>query len=132
MGGRIIFPTSAYLSMALEAATQMAEIKGIDIKSIATFILEDVCVGDELNIPDDSNDFNCVGMELLFGLHPSKLNGSGYYESVYDFTVTSVEASSDSDIFTERAHGKVGFELQESGTSLIFPSLAIPLTDSRQ
>lgn len=77
--------------------------------------MENVHIGEPLILPDGGNELGSDGVEVLLGLHPCKLNDSSYYQFVYDFAVTSVQQIDGSDVFTERAHGKIGFELQSTG-----------------
>ena len=95
--------------MAIEAVTQMSELKGVDASQITKFNLQDVSLDAVLLVPESGS------VEVLFGLRPAKLNPKIYRESLYDFTVTSVVMINDSDVFTEHCHGRVGVEVKVIG-----------------
>ena len=104
-----MFPTAGYLCMAIEAATQMAEIRGTHASKIQRFALEDVHIEKALIIPDDHH-----GTEVLMNLRPSTSSNTGENRS-YEFIVTSVTPSGDADVFTQHASGKIGLDIDTDG-----------------
>lgn len=110
IGPDTVFPTTAYLCMIIEAMTQTIEINGIDISKITNFEMEQIQLKAALIVPTDSH-----GIEVLVSLRPTDLDDANHYDSLYDFSITSVTSSSNYDSFTEHAHGKIGFVLGSSG-----------------
>ena len=95
--------------MAIEAVAQTSELRDIHVSQISKFHLQDVYIDAALLVPESG------GIEVLFSLRPAKLNPKVYHESRYDFTVTSVMKTNESDVFTEHCHGQIGFEVSGSG-----------------
>lgn len=99
VGSDIVFPTTGFLCMAVEAATQIAELRGIDAGDVTAYDLENVILKSALVVPMDDD-----GVEVLVAFRPEKLDGLHF-----GFTVTSVTNSGGKDIFTEHVTGTVGF-----------------------
>lgn len=89
--------------MAIEAVAQASELKGIGASPICEFKLLDVYLDAALLVPESG------GVEVLFSLHPARLNTKSYHQNVYDFTVTSVVNMNGVDTFTKHCHGQAGF-----------------------
>lgn len=106
IGNDTIFPTSAYLSMGLEAAMQMAEIQDVNTTSITSFTFENVQIENALMIPEDD-----AGIEVLLNFYPVRPISKVENAPTWHFTVTSVESSGDRDVFTDHVHGVIGFSL---------------------
>jgi hypothetical protein len=98
----MVLPSAAYISMALEAATQCIEIDGKAPETIDSFEFRDVTLQNALLIPEDD-----AGIEILFTLRPAALNSTLRYESRYDFRLTSVANESGKDVFVEHCKGSV-------------------------
>ncbi|KAI1302455.1 hypothetical protein F5Y03DRAFT_407817 [Xylaria venustula] len=107
LGKEIVFPSTGYLSMVLEAATQVVEIEGLNASDIEYFDIRKVSLSKALIIPED--DF---GIETLFTLRPASLNTTSRHKWLFDFVLTSVPSDDGVDIFTEHCRGQVeiGFE----------------------
>lgn len=105
--------------MAVEAATQMAEVDQKDASMIQKYHLHNVHLGTALIVPENR------GTEVLFSLRHTKLNDKTYYSSTYDFTITSVASAGDKDIFTEHASGQISLSLDAKGRSLTFTIPAV-------
>lgn len=100
--------------MAVEAATQFSEIKGIAANSIFAFDFHNVNISTALIIPDNES-----GVEMLLGLHPTVLNNRAYYASRFEFQITSVSKVGDRDVFTEHVRGQVHLNLDNQGLFII-------------
>ncbi|KAM3080176.1 hypothetical protein ACMFMF_003585 [Clarireedia jacksonii] len=115
--------------MALEATLQMAELTGIPRSKITTLECQKVYITAALIIPDDSR-----GVEILFSLRRSRIDSHKFHQSLYEFTITSVTATKDGDIFTEHSHGLTGFYLQPKAfqaNAVVSSSSAKPILASR-
>lgn len=86
LGGEAVFPAAGYFSMAIEAITQMNEMRTnpVDIRS---YVLRDVSIKNALVTPDDDD-----GIEVLFNLRPSVYDESGDVGVWWDFNVSSVSS----------------------------------------
>ena len=107
-----VLPASTYFCTAIEAIAQISELKNIDMFRITSFDLQDVHLDAALLVPESG------GVEVLFNLRPAKRNSKTYYETLYDFTVTSVINTKGSDTFTEQCHGQVGLKFKTTGIFL--------------
>lgn len=91
--------------MAIESATQMAELTGLHASQIRRIVLADVHIPSALIVPDEDR-----GIEVLFNLHPTNLHSSRD-RFLYEFSITSVSRPSDQDIFTQHGRGTVGLDI---------------------
>lgn len=98
--------------MALEAATQVIEIDGIDSQNIRSYELRDIILHTALILPDNNH-----GVELLLALHQVSLSNNSYHKYLYTFIVTSVTMSNNDEHFIEHARGHVGVNFEDSGKS---------------
>ncbi|KAI1356404.1 hypothetical protein F5Y01DRAFT_309815 [Xylaria sp. FL0043] len=107
LGKEVVFPSTGYLSMVLEAATQVAETEGLSASDIEYFDIRNVSLSKALIVPED--DF---GIETLFTLRPASLNTISRHKWLFDFVLTTVSSDDGVDIFTEHCRGQVevGYE----------------------
>ncbi|KAI1419983.1 hypothetical protein F5Y12DRAFT_720070 [Xylaria sp. FL1777] len=107
LGNDVVFPSTGYLSMALEAATQVVETEGGNALNIKYFEIRNFSLLKALIVPED--DF---GIETLFSLRPASLNAHSRHQWLFDFVLTTVSNVDGVDIFTEHCRGQVetGFE----------------------
>lgn len=110
VGQEVVFPSTGYLAMALEAATQMVEIsldKSAD--SIESYEILDVNLQKALIVPSGEDDeHKRHGVETLFTLRKAPLNNNGDYSARYSFALTSVtNVDTDKDSFVEHCRGFV-------------------------
>ncbi|KAI1264396.1 hypothetical protein F5Y18DRAFT_390351 [Xylariaceae sp. FL1019] len=107
LGKDVVFPSTGYLSMAIEAATQVVEVEGLEVLSIEYFNIQKVNFAKALIIPE--GDF---GIETLFTLRPASLNSVARHKWLFDFMLTSVAKDHGKDVFIEHCRGQieVGFE----------------------
>ncbi|RMZ82570.1 hypothetical protein DV738_g1477, partial [Chaetothyriales sp. CBS 135597] len=128
IGPDIVFPTAAYLAMAVEAATQLAEISDIDVSSIRNYELRHIRLETALIIAETG------GTEILFSLRPTRLNKTKPSASIYDFTVTSVAQTDGRDIFVEHASGQIALTPKKGHEASLAPTLSEnkkPVSSSR-
>ncbi|KAI0401422.1 hypothetical protein F4802DRAFT_601014 [Xylaria palmicola] len=102
LGKEVVFPSTGYLSMVLEAATQFVEIEGLSASDIEYFDIRNVSLSKALIVPED--DF---GIETLFTLRPATLNAVARHRRLFDFVLTTVSNENGVDIFTEHCRGQV-------------------------
>ena len=95
--------------MVVEAATQMVELKQQAASTIRRYDVRNVQLGAALIIPQSK------GVEVLFSLRPTRLNPKAYYNSLYDFTITSVVRAGENDVFTEHASGQISLLFEALG-----------------
>ncbi|KAF5651820.1 polyketide synthase [Fusarium sp. NRRL 25303] len=83
LGGEAVFPAAGYLSMAMEAITQLNEMSEAPLE-IDSYIFRDISIQQALVTPDDDD-----GVETLFNMRPSRLSTD---ETVrwWDFNTSSV------------------------------------------
>ncbi|KAF2973192.1 hypothetical protein GQX73_g454 [Xylaria multiplex] len=107
IGKDIVFPSTGYLAMVLEAATQLVELDGRESSSVEYYDIRNVDLSKALIVPED--DF---GIETLLTLRPTSLNASSRHRWLLDFALTSVANEEGVDTFTEHCRGQVeiGFE----------------------
>nr|ART35008.1 polyketide synthase [Fusarium bulbicola] len=67
LGGEAVFPAAGYLSMAMEAITQLNEMSEAPLE-IDSYIFRDISIQQALVTPDDDE-----GIETLFNMRPSRL-----------------------------------------------------------
>ncbi|KAF5665736.1 polyketide synthase [Fusarium circinatum] len=67
LGGEAVFPAAGYLSMAMEAITQLNEMSQAPLE-IDSYIFRDISIQQALVTPDDDE-----GIETLFNMRPSRL-----------------------------------------------------------
>ncbi|KAI0817576.1 hypothetical protein GGR55DRAFT_673409 [Xylaria sp. FL0064] len=108
LGKEVVFPSTGYLSMVLEAATQVAETKGLSASDIEYFDIRNVSLSKALIVPED--DF---GIETLFTLRPASLNTISRHKWLFDFALTTVSSDDGVDIFTEHCRGQVEIGYEE-------------------
>ncbi|TVY61224.1 Reducing polyketide synthase DEP5 [Fusarium oxysporum f. sp. cubense] len=68
LGGEAVFPAAGYLSMAMEATTQLNEMSEAPLE-IDSYIFRDISIQQALVTPDDDE-----GIETLFNMRPSRLS----------------------------------------------------------
>ncbi|KAL7757381.1 hypothetical protein ACKLNR_011908 [Fusarium oxysporum f. sp. zingiberi] len=68
LGGEAVFPAAGYLSMAMEAITQLNEMSEAPLE-IDSYIFRDISIQQALVTPDDDD-----GIETLFNMRPSRLS----------------------------------------------------------
>ena len=84
LGGEAVFPAAGYFSMAMEALTQLNELRSTPA-TIEGYVLRDISIKNALVTPDDD-----AGVEVLLTMRPS-LHGEGEAESAWwDFNVSSI------------------------------------------
>ncbi|MCJ1424399.1 hypothetical protein MMC29_002287 [Sticta canariensis] len=110
--------------MALEAATQVIEIDGIDSQNIRSYELRDIILHTALIVPDNNR-----GVDLLLALHQVSLSNNSYHKYLYTFIVTSVTESNNGEYFIEHARGHVGVNFEDSGKSKTIKSDLVAKTN---
>ena len=113
----MVFPTTAYLSMIMEAATQTLEIKGVPSSKIASFTFKNVSLRKALIVPDGR------GVEVLVNFRSVDLLNDAGLDLAWDFAVTSVSSANDSDLFTQHVRGAICLKTDYPGMELCFPVL---------
>lgn len=86
LGGEAVFPTAGYLSMAMEAVTQINEISE-SLSDIESYVFRDIAIQQALVTPDDDN-----GIEVLLNMRPSLLSTDEADGHWWDFNVSSVSS----------------------------------------
>lgn len=114
----MVFPTTGYLSMVLEAMMQALEYRDMDVSSVKSFDFHDVHLKSALVIPDNSR-----GIEVITSLRPTDFDGNAYHPNCYDFSITSVTASGSQDSFTEHARGRLEFNFEATGMTDFYAML---------
>ncbi|KAI5786964.1 hypothetical protein DFH27DRAFT_518306 [Peziza echinospora] len=94
VGDAVIFPAAGYIAMAVEAATQVLEVRPsssppLEIKG---YCLRNVSVKTALRIPPSD-----PGVEMLFNMRPLAVNNSKTSQATFEFKVSSVLAGKWSD-----------------------------------
>ncbi|ORY63304.1 uncharacterized protein BCR38DRAFT_475285 [Pseudomassariella vexata] len=102
IGKDVVFPSTGYLSMVVEAATQVVEVEGLQASSIEFYDIRNVSLFRALMIPEDD-----MGIETLFTFRPSSLNSVSSHQWVFDFVLTSVANEEGQDTFVEHCRGQV-------------------------
>ena len=92
--------------MIIETATQASQLKGINAPPTSEPYLQNIHLDAALLLQESSR------VELLFSVHPAKLNPKIYRQNMYGFTVPSDINITESDTFPEycNGHTKVGNE----------------------
>ncbi|POS74346.1 polyketide synthase-5 [Diaporthe helianthi] len=121
IGKDIVFPSTGYLSMVLEAATQLVELEGLEAGSIECYDIQNVSLSRALMIPED--DF---GVETLLTLRPASINATSRHKWLFDFVLTSVATENDVDSFTENCRGQVQVDLEQYGTYVELQPMKCP------
>ncbi|KAF4494561.1 polyketide synthase [Fusarium agapanthi] len=83
LGGEAVFPAAGYLSMAMEAISQLNEMSEAPLE-IDSYIFRDISIQKALVIPDDDE-----GIETLFNMRPSRLSTDEAMRW-WDFNTSSV------------------------------------------
>lgn len=114
VGQEIVFPSTGYLAMAIEAATQAVEVNGGFEEEISSYEIQDVSLQKALVIPEEDG-----GIEILFTLRKASLNTNSDYESRFEFLLTSVDSVNGEDNFVENCRGTVHVNFKPDGKSSI-------------
>ncbi|KAL8783267.1 MAG: hypothetical protein Q9213_004743 [Squamulea squamosa] len=114
LGKEIVFPSTGYLAIALEAATQAIEVDGIREVDIQSYEFRDVHLQNALIVPEDD-----LGVEILFSMRPADLNSTTRYDTRYVFMLTSVVTGDEEDRFVDHCRGtiEVVMECHDNKTS---------------
>ncbi|PQE21953.1 polyketide synthase protein [Rutstroemia sp. NJR-2017a WRK4] len=112
VGVEIIFPSTGYLSMAIEAATQAVEVYGSLESDIQSYEIRDVSLQKALVIPEEDR-----GIEILFTLRKATLNTNSDYESRFNFVLTSVNNLNGEDSFVEHCRGTIDVNFTPDATT---------------
>ncbi|KAI4256798.1 MAG: hypothetical protein LQ352_001923 [Teloschistes flavicans] len=104
----IVFPSTGYLAIALEAATQAIELESRSLEDIQTFNFTDVSLQNALIVPEDD-----LGVETLFSMRPASLNNTTRHETRFDFILTSVTSKDNQDKFVDHCRGTVNVVLAQ-------------------
>ncbi|KAI1339726.1 hypothetical protein F5Y15DRAFT_423599 [Xylariaceae sp. FL0016] len=102
LGKEVVFPSTGYLSMVLEAATQVVEVEGLAATDIAHYDIRNVSLSKALIVPED--DF---GIETLFTLRPASLNVVTCHKWLFDFLLTTASVEDGVHIFSDHCRGQV-------------------------
>ncbi|CCF33226.1 hypothetical protein CH063_00138 [Colletotrichum higginsianum] len=86
LGGEAVFPAAGYLSMAMEAVTQINEMSESP-SDISSYVFRDVSIQQALVTPDDDN-----GIEVLLNMRPANLNADEGSKQWWDFNVSSISS----------------------------------------
>ncbi|KAF1841194.1 polyketide synthase [Cucurbitaria berberidis CBS 394.84] len=86
LGGEAVFPAAGYLSMAMEAVTQINEMAEKPSK-INSYVFRDIAIQQALVTPDDDN-----GIEVLLNMRPSCLGMDEGDKQWWEFNVSSVSS----------------------------------------
>ncbi|KAH7319610.1 putative polyketide synthase [Stachybotrys elegans] len=94
LGGESVFPAAGYVSMAIEAISQLNDLSDKPVK-IDNFVLRDVSIKKALVTPDNDD-----GIEVLLNMRPAVFeNASSSAPTWWDFSVSSIE-----DDLTKKEH----------------------------
>lgn len=107
-----MFPSTGYLSMVLEAATQVVETEGLDASNVEYYDIRNVSLSKALMVPED--DF---GVETLFALRPASLNAVSRHQWLFEFVLTTVANDEGVDTFVEHCRGQVEIGFENYGKS---------------
>ncbi|KAL9085918.1 MAG: hypothetical protein Q9165_007401 [Trypethelium subeluteriae] len=110
LGKEIVFPSTGYLCMTVEAATQVVEMKGYSATDVEYYDIRDVSLSKALIVPEDDR-----GIETLFTLRPASLNTVFRHQWIFEFVLTSVSTEEGQDTFSEHCRGliEISFEQHE-------------------
>ncbi|KAI1175676.1 hypothetical protein F4777DRAFT_598427 [Nemania sp. FL0916] len=110
LGNDIVFPSTGYLCIVLEAATQIVETEGRQDVDVEFFDIRDVSLSKALIVPEDDH-----GIEILFSMRPAPLNSVSRHQSLFEFVLTSVSTEEGRDTFSEHCRGlvEINFEHHE-------------------
>ncbi|KAK2612303.1 Reducing polyketide synthase dep5 [Conoideocrella luteorostrata] len=86
LGGEAVFPAAGYLSMAMEAATQLNEMAETPCE-IDSYVFREVSIQQALVTPDDDD-----GIEILFNMRPSRPGTDDASTQWWDFNASSVSS----------------------------------------
>lgn len=109
----MVFPSTGYLSMVFEAATQIVETQGLEASTVECYDIRNVSLSRALMVPED--DF---GIETLLTLRRTSLNATSRHQWLFDFVLTSVANEEGVDTFTEHCRGQVAIDFEEYGKHL--------------
>ncbi|EXF75878.1 hypothetical protein CFIO01_00363 [Colletotrichum fioriniae PJ7] len=84
LGGEAVFPAAGYLSMAMEAVSQINETSDSPV-IIDSYVFRDVAIQQALVTPDDDS-----GIEVLLNMRSSNLGNGEASKRWWDFNVSSV------------------------------------------
>ena len=87
--GRVVYPASGYICMALEAVRQRAHSRGETDKNVL-YVLRDINITRALLVPDDAQ-----GVETIFSLRPYPQTARGSSAIWNEFRVFSVSGNND-------------------------------------
>ncbi|KAF2181508.1 hypothetical protein K469DRAFT_589235 [Zopfia rhizophila CBS 207.26] len=102
LGKDVVFPSTGYLSMVLEAAIQVVENEGYKASDVECIEVKDVSLSKALIVPEDDH-----GIETLFSLRPASLNSVSRHQWLFEFILTSVSTEDGQDTFSEHCRGLV-------------------------
>ncbi|PYH40874.1 type I polyketide synthase, partial [Aspergillus saccharolyticus JOP 1030-1] len=106
----IVFPTTGYIGMTIEALMQMGELRKLD-QMVACYEIHEFQIETALVLPAEAD----VGVELLFNLRPISSHLAGEDDGLtYSFTITSVLPSEKEDVFTRHVHGQATIVLDKT------------------
>ncbi|KAJ4413900.1 Type I Iterative PKS [Gnomoniopsis sp. IMI 355080] len=108
VGKDVVFPSTGYLSIVLEAATQVVETQGLQSGAVECYDIRNVSLSKALMVPED--DF---GIETLLTLRRTSLNATSRHQWLFDFVLTSVASEEGVDTFTEHCCGQVAVEFDK-------------------
>ncbi|KAH8165552.1 hypothetical protein CIB48_g2685 [Xylaria polymorpha] len=106
LGNDVVFPSTGYLCIVLEAATQIVETEGRQATDIEYYDIRDVSLSKALIIPDDDH-----GIEILFSMRPAPLNSVSRHQWLFEFVLTSVSTIEGHDTFTEHCRDFPGSQV---------------------
>lgn len=88
---QVVFPAAAYLAVAIEALSQIADIKEElqEGRRDVGFELRNVNISTALNIPDE-NDASGKDLELHTTMSPRKISGASVSTDWHDFSISSL------------------------------------------
>lgn len=113
-----MFPSTGYLAVALEAATQAIEVEGGRASDIQSYEFRDVSLQNALIVPEDD-----LGVETLFNMRLATLNNATRHKARFEFLLTSVMTENDEDKFVDHCRGTIDVILEPH--SKLFPSLLV-------
>ncbi|CAO2655100.1 Nn.00g101640.m01.CDS01 [Neocucurbitaria sp. VM-36] len=111
VGTETVFPSTAYLSMAIEAAIQYLEVDGKSLDQIESLQFEDVALHNALVLSEADN-----GVETLFSLRRAALNSTTASDTKFEFHLTSVTRFDGKDEFMEHCQGFLRARMIEQGS----------------
>ena len=113
-----MFPSTGYLAVALEAATQAIEVEGGRASDIHCCEFQDVSLQNALIVPEDD-----LGVEILFSMRLANLNNATRHKARFEFLLTSVVTENEEDKFVDHCRGTINVVLEPH--SKLSPSLLV-------